>query len=49
MLVPPLALSLLHYLLYELLGHHLPLPHVPRIIGYALAFSRIGYDVHGCW
>lgn len=41
-LVPPLALSLLHFLLQEHLGHCLPLPHVPQLYGYASVFSANG-------
>ena len=35
----PLALSMLHDLLHEPLGHRLPLPRVPRLHGYVFRFS----------
>ena len=39
-----LALPLLHHLLEEPLGHRLPLPHVPRILGYVPESLQTNYD-----
>ena len=46
MLSPP-ALSMLPILLYEPLGHHLPLPHLLRLRRYVFEFSTNGDDAQG--
>ena len=43
----PLALSLLHHLLHEPLGHRISLPHVPRIFRQALNFLQTKCDTQG--